>query len=91
MCILHISEYLTDLIATILTLNIIGKSFSMASNLTDESIPRPLENQTDAKVRIILLLLQTSFRQPDFISNIALLLHCQLITHRFKHTYLTDD
>ena len=88
--VLHISKNLAHLVATIGTFNVVGKSFSMAANLTDEGVSGSLENQTYAEVGVIFLFFQACFRQFCLESNIALLLKSQFFTHCFKNTDFAD-
>jgi hypothetical protein len=54
----HILLHPQNLIGTVLALDTLGKHLYMSSNFPNEGVSSSLENQTDRKIRIILLLFE---------------------------------
>lgn len=85
----HILVHPWDLIGAVLALNTLGKHFNMSTNFPDEGVSSSLEDQTDWKVRIILLLLETRIGKSPFEGKVAPRFVWQLVTHALCYCNLT--
>jgi hypothetical protein len=87
----HVPVQPPHLVRAVLALDIIGEYLDVAADLPDESVPRPLEHQTDGKVGVVLFLLQAGVGEPPFVRYVALLLVRQLLAHDLLARDLADD
>lgn len=87
----HVPVQPPHLVRAVLALDIIGEYLDVAADLPDESVPRPLEHQTDGKVGVVLFLLQAGVGEPPFERYVALLLVRQLLAHDLLARDLADD
>ena len=87
----HIFEDAPDLVGAVLTLDIFRVAVNVPADFAHERVSRALEHQTDAEVRVILLLLQACLDQPCLARHATNLLLRQLLSHDLETADLTGQ